>query len=272
MMSADVRRNAKIPAAIFTVVALFVGLALLALQMILRKELMAPGLQYICAEGQLTFCFANVDQASAISRAPLAFLVYLALIPAFLAVLVMRLQKTMPLHFKAWVVAAMWLALACYLAVPITSINFPSSLSGPVAPDGWTLYPPLSSSSSSYQIDAILNSLQMNKVVVAILLALSLFGFTIAGFNRLRSTFSKVVRIGFATLMIWMTWMLISRLSYFLGFISMDRNFGTVFFDPALQPYRDFPTRFLELLDGPEIWYIAPALCCLVLWFLARRT
>lgn len=271
-MSANFRRNAKIPAAAFTAVALLIGLALLALQIILRMELMSPELQYLCTEGGSTFCFANFDQASTISRAPLAFLVSLALVPAFLAVLMMRLHKTMPRHIMAWVVAAMWLAFAFYLAVPITSINFPLSLSGPVAPNEGTLYPPLSSSSSFYQLDAILNSLQMNKVAVAILLILNLFGFTIAGLTRLRSTPSKVVRIGFATLMIWVIWMLVVRLSDFLKFISMDRNFGTVFFDPVLQSDNDYPTHLLEYLDSLEIWYVAAALCCSALWFLARRS
>lgn len=269
MMSVNFRGSAKIPAIAFTAVALFIGLVLLALQILLQKELMAPDLQYFCAEDRSTFCFASIEHASTISRAPWSVLVSLVLVPAFLAVLVMRLQKTMPPRFKAWVVAAMWLAFAFYLAVPIANINFAPSLSGPVASDEWTLYPSLSSSPVSYQLDANFKSLQINKVAVAILLILNLFGFTIAGSTRLRSTLSKIVRIGFASLMIWAIWMLISLLSDFLKFISMDRNFGTVFFDPISQPDKDFSSRLLEHLSSPEIWNVAAALCCLALWLLA---
>ncbi|PVA09137.1 hypothetical protein DC366_15590 [Pelagivirga sediminicola] len=270
MMSGNLRRNARIPAAAFTAVALFIGLAILALQLILWMELSASELWYFCTEDRSTFCFVNFNQASTISRAPWAFLVGLALLPGFLAVLVARLQNSMPPNLKAWVVAAMWLAFAFYLAAPIIIMASASSFSGPAASDGWVLYPPLST--SSYQPDAILNSLQMNKLAVAILLILNLFGFTVSRIARPRSTRSKAVQIGFITLMIWVIWMAITWLSDFLKFISLDRNFGTTFFDPASQAEKDYPTLLLEYLDGPGIWYLAAVFSCLALWISARRS
>lgn len=273
MKSAKIPGNVKIPATAFATIALFIALALLALQIVLQMELMTPELQYFCAEGQTTFCFGSFDHASTISRAPLAFLLTLSLVPAFLSVLVVRLQKNTPRHFKTWIVAAMWLAVAFYLTIPVINISFiTSSLSESVTPDGWTHYPPLSLSPSSYQPEAILSSLQMNKVAVAILLLLNLFGFTIAGFSRLRATPATGIGIGFATLMIWVIWMLITRLSAFLKFVSIDQNYGTVFFDPALQPGKVYPTHLTEHLDSLAIWYVAATLCCLALWLLARRS
>ena len=161
-MAAPFAKRANLPVAAFVVIALAVGLALFAIQVVLRLELMANGLQYICAPGGPEICYLDADFATAVSQVPMVFFVTLVLVPACLALLVLRPLKTLPPTAARWGVLAMWFAFACYLSVPLLGIYFSSSLSSVTSQTGWTLYPPLSSASLPAHLAGRPNALQMN--------------------------------------------------------------------------------------------------------------
>lgn len=270
-MSTEFRPNIRIPVVIFAAVALFIGCLLLAITVVLKLELMQPGVQYQCAEDGPIFCYSVANQANALLQAPLAFLIAFVLVPAFLAGLVLRMQKSLTHHLQGWCCAAMWLALALYLVIPIINFYFTPSLTGTAATTGPMLFPPLSTSSSPASSSAILNAIQMNKAVVAILLVSTLLTSIAHASHRPRRGIPQFFRLGFVALLVMAIWVIISQLSSYLRMISLDRNFGTKFYEPTSQSDIDHLTRLLDLFESPQALCAAVAVCCIVLWFLVKH-
>lgn len=255
-MNADFRRSATAPAIAFAAVALVIGVTFLATLVIMKLELMQPGVQYLCAKDGPFFCHADTNQSNSLVKAPVALSVTFVLVPLLLAGVLLRLQKALVPRLRGWATAAMWLAFAVYLAVPLTKIYLSSSSSNPAPATQPMLFQPLSASSSSAQSDAIFYAIQVNKAAVAVLLILTLVSFIATGLGRPRSTISQIVRVGFASLMVWAIWVVISNLSALIKLNILDRNFGTKFFDPTSPPDGDGWASILELFESPEAWCV----------------
>jgi cytochrome c oxidase subunit I len=270
-MAAPFAKRANLTVAAFVVIALAVGLALFAIQVVLRLELMANGLQYICAPGGPEICYLDADFATAVSQVPMVFFVTLVLVPACLALLVLRPLKTLPPTAARWGVLAMWFAFACYLSVPLLGIYFSSSLSSVTSQTGWTLYPPLSSASLPAHLAGRPNALQMNSFTVAVLLILLLVASSLITLRQPHSTMSKVARTGGVAVLCGVIWVLFKLLSSLNRMVSLDRNFGTVFFDPAAKPQTGIMDQIVETVATPAVWCAALAVSFVILWILVRQ-
>lgn len=267
------RGKAKIPAAVFAVIGSGIALSFLGMLVISKLEAMHPGVQFLCAADGPTFCYTDNILMRALPQNPLVFCMTFVLVPTLLAGCVAYRQRALPPGLHGWTCAAMWLAVFCYLAVPLTYIFLSPIRPNPAAPSAeWVLYPSLSVSSSGGHLDAIFAAVRINKAAIAILVITILVGSIAIGLARPRPTPFQIVRVGFATLIVWVIWMAIAKLSDAIRMISLDRNFGTTFFDPAAPPDDDFVGRVFDLFQGPEAWNAAAILGCLALCLAVRGT
>lgn len=257
-------------AAAFFVIAIAIGLVFLALQIILRLELMQPERQYFCAEGGPSYCIPDMTLALTLGRAPVAFILIFSLLPALLAGVLSLLKNALAPRIQRWVSAGMWFAFALYLAVPAIYIYFSQHLSTQETNAGWVLYQPRSIS-SVIDTDVILFVTQINKAVLVILLVLALLCFALDWLGRPQTIASKMIRLSAATLLAFCMWGTVSFLTGFIRLVSTDQNFGFTFFEPDSQSTGANQEYILHLLGRPEMLGATAALCLFTFWLILKR-
>lgn len=263
--------RSTLPAFAVVAVAFAIGLALLAIIVVLRLELMAGGLQYLCAEGGPQRCFVSAAQATTVSQVPLVFFTTFVVLPAFLAIIIPRRLKTLPPPLARYGVLAMWFAVACYVCVPVLSIYFSAPFSAIVSRTGWALYPAVSSAPLPAHLAGTPNSLQMNTLTIAVLLILVFSSSTFLAWRQQRTKISKVARTGGVAFICATIWMMITNLGSLVTMVSLDRNFGTTFFDPAAKAQQSVTDQIFEYLATPAVWCAVTLISCVVLWVLVRQ-
>ena len=270
-MTARCLDRATLPALAVVVVAFAIGLALLSILLVFRMELMTSGLQYLCAEGGPQRCFVSAAQATTVSKAPLVFFTTFVVVPAFLAILAPRILKTLPSAVARWGVLAMWFAAACYVCVPILSIYFSAPFSAKTSETGWALYQPLSRTTLPAHLAGTPNALQMNALTLVVLLILIFSSSTFLTWRQERTKMSKVARSGGVAFICATIWMMITNLGSLVTMVSLDRNFGTTFFDPAAKAQKSVAAQIVEYLATPAVWCAIVLISCVVLWILVRQ-
>ena len=222
---------------LFTAAA--VGLVAASFSVLMRMELMEPGVQYMCAEGMRFWpageCTPNAHLYNILVTYHGILMMFFVVIPALFGGFG---NYFMPLMIGAPDMAFPRLNnLSYWLFVAGTSMAFASLLApggdgAGGAGVGWTLYAPLSVNDGGISMDLAIFAIHLSGAS-SILGAINM----ITTFLNMRAPGMSLFKVPLFAWSIFVTaWMLVLAVPVLAGAVTMllvDRNFGTTFFDPA---------------------------------------
>jgi cytochrome c oxidase subunit 1 len=250
---------------LYLVTAGMVGFVAVAFTVYMRMELMAPGVQFMCAEGMRFIargeCTPNGHLWNVLVTGHGILMMFFVVIPALFGGFG---NYFMPLHIGAPDMAfprlnnlSYWLYVTGS-ALAICSLFAPGGGGelGTGAGVGWVLYPPLSTTAEAgYAMDFAIFAVHVSGAS-SILGAINI----ITTFLNMRAPGMTLFKVPLFAWSIFVTaWMILLALPVLAGAITMlltDRNFGTTFFDPAGGGDPVLYQHILWFFGHPEVYIV----------------
>jgi cytochrome c oxidase subunit 1 len=241
----------------------FVGFVAVAFTVYMRMELMAPGVQYMCAEGARFIADGTCEDPNGhlwnvLITAHGILMMFFVVIPALFGGFG---NYFMPLQIGAPDMAFPRMNnLSYWLYVAGTSLAFASVVSpggdGQLGSGvGWVLYPPLSTLEPGFSMDLAIFAVHLSGAS-SILGAINM----ITTFLNMRAPGMTIFKVPLFAWSIFITaWMILLALPVLAGAITMlltDRNFGTAFFDPAGGGDPVLYQHILWFFGHPEVYIL----------------
>ncbi|GHE03183.1 cytochrome C oxidase subunit I [Defluviimonas sp. 20V17] len=245
---------------LFTAAA--VGFISVVFTVYMRMELMAPGTQFMCAEGMRLIpagnCAPDGHLWNVIITAHGILMMFFVVIPALFGGFgnyFMPLQIGAPdMAFPRMNNLSYWLYVAG-TALAIASVFAPGQENQAGSGVGWVLYPPLSTQPGGYSIDLAFFAVHLSGVS-SILGAINM----ITTFLNMRAPGMTLHKVPLFPWSIFVTaWLILLSLPVLAGAITMlitDRNFGTTFFDAAGGGDPVLYQHILWFFGHPEVYII----------------
>ncbi|MGC9448709.1 cytochrome c oxidase subunit I [Cereibacter johrii] len=251
-----------------------VGLISVAFTVYMRMELMAPGVQFMCAEhlesGLVKGFFQSLWPSAVENCTPNGHLwnvmitghgilmMFFVVIPALFGGFG---NYFMPLHIGAPDMAfprmnnlSYWLYVAG-TSLAVASLFAPGGNGQLGSGIGWVLYPPLSTSESGYSTDLAIFAVHLSGAS-SILGAINM----ITTFLNMRAPGMTMHKVPLFAWSIFVTaWLILLALPVLAGAITMlltDRNFGTTFFQPSGGGDPVLYQHILWFFGHPEVYII----------------
>ncbi|WP_096784995.1 cytochrome c oxidase subunit I [Rhodobacter sp. CZR27] len=251
-----------------------VGLISVAFTVYMRMELMAPGVQFMCAEhlesgfvrgfvqslwpSAIENCTPNGHVWNVMITAHGILMMFFVVIPALFGGFG---NYFMPLHIGAPDMAfprmnnlSYWLYVAG-TSLAVASLFAPGGNGQLGSGIGWVLYPPLSTSESGYSTDLAIFAVHLSGAS-SILGAINM----ITTFLNMRAPGMTMHKVPLFAWSIFVTaWLILLALPVLAGAITMlltDRNFGTTFFQPSGGGDPVLYQHILWFFGHPEVYII----------------
>ncbi|MDA3889158.1 MAG: cytochrome c oxidase subunit 1 [Allgaiera sp.] len=245
---------------LFTAAA--VGFISVVFTVYMRMELMAPGTQFMCAEGMRLIpagtCAPDGHLWNVIITAHGILMMFFVVIPALFGGFgnyFMPLQIGAPdMAFPRMNNLSYWLYVAG-TALAIASVFAPGQENQTGSGVGWVLYPPLSTQPGGYSIDLAFFAVHLSGIS-SILGAINM----ITTFLNMRAPGMTLHKVPLFPWSIFVTaWLILLSLPVLAGAITMlitDRNFGTTFFDASGGGDPVLYQHILWFFGHPEVYII----------------
>ncbi len=245
---------------LFTAAA--VGFISVVFTVYMRMELMAPGTQFMCAEGMRLIpagtCAPDGHLWNVIITAHGILMMFFVVIPALFGGFgnyFMPLQIGAPdMAFPRMNNLSYWLYVAG-TALAIASVFTPGQENQTGSGVGWVLYPPLSTQPGGYSIDLAFFAVHLSGIS-SILGAINM----ITTFLNMRAPGMTLHKVPLFPWSIFVTaWLILLSLPVLAGAITMlitDRNFGTTFFDASGGGDPVLYQHILWFFGHPEVYII----------------
>ncbi|SNX69079.1 cytochrome c oxidase subunit 1 [Cereibacter ovatus] len=251
-----------------------VGLISVAFTVYMRMELMAPGVQFMCAEhldagllrgflqslwpSSIASCTPNGHVWNVMITAHGILIMFFVVIPALFGGFG---NYFMPLHIGAPDMAfprmnnlSFWLYVAG-TSLAVASLFAPGGNGQLGSGIGWVLYPPLSTSETGYSTDLAIFAVHLSGAS-SILGAINM----ITTFLNMRAPGMTMHKVPLFAWSIFVTaWLILLALPVLAGAITMlltDRNFGTTFFQPEGGGDPVLYQHILWFFGHPEVYII----------------
>ncbi|MGP3698754.1 cytochrome c oxidase subunit I [Rhodobacter sp. NSM] len=251
-----------------------VGLISVAFTVYMRMELMAPGVQFMCAEhldsgfvkgfftslwpSAVENCTPNGHLWNVMITAHGILMMFFVVIPALFGGFG---NYFMPLHIGAPDMAfprmnnlSYWLYVAG-TSLAVASLFAPGGNGQSGSGIGWVLYPPLSTSEAGYSTDLAIFAVHLSGAS-SILGAINM----ITTFLNMRAPGMTMHKVPLFAWSIFVTaWLILLALPVLAGAITMlltDRNFGTTFFQPSGGGDPVLYQHILWFFGHPEVYII----------------
>ncbi len=251
-----------------------VGLISVAFTVYMRMELMAPGVQFMCAEhldagllrgflqslwpSSIASCTPNGHVWNVMITAHGILMMFFVVIPALFGGFG---NYFMPLHIGAPDMAfprmnnlSFWLYVAG-TSLAVASLFAPGGNGQLGSGIGWVLYPPLSTSETGYSTDLAIFAVHLSGAS-SILGAINM----ITTFLNMRAPGMTMHKVPLFAWSIFVTaWLILLALPVLAGAITMlltDRNFGTTFFQPEGGGDPVLYQHILWFFGHPEVYII----------------
>ncbi|MFV0360608.1 cytochrome c oxidase subunit I [Tropicimonas sp.] len=249
---------------LYLVTSAAVGFVAVLFTVLMRLELMEPGVQHMCAEGFRLFagstdgCTPNGHFWNVLITAHGVLMMFFVVIPALFGGFgnyFMPLQIGAPdMAFPRLNNLSFWLyAAGCCLA--IASVFSPGGAGQPGAGVGWVLYPPLSVREGGYAMDLAIFAVHVSGAS-SILGAINM----ITTFLNMRAPGMTLHKVPLFAWSIFVTaWMILLSLPVLAGALTMlltDRNFGTTFFDASGGGDPVLYQHILWFFGHPEVYIV----------------
>ncbi|PRY25006.1 cytochrome c oxidase subunit 1 [Aliiruegeria haliotis] len=249
---------------LYLVVSAAVGFIAVFFTVLMRIELMQPGVQHMCLEGFRVFasstegCTPNGHIWNVLITAHGILMMFFVVIPALFGGFgnyFMPLQIGAPdMAFPRLNNLSFWMYFAgCCLAV--ASVLSPGGNGQLGSGVGWVLYPPLSVNEGGYSMDLAIFAVHVSGAS-SILGAINM----ITTFLNMRAPGMTLHKVPLFAWSIFVTaWLILLSLPVLAGAITMlltDRNFGTTFFDPAGGGDPVLYQHILWFFGHPEVYIV----------------
>ena len=219
----------------------FVGLISVLFTVLMRIELMEPGVQHMCGEGLRILadasrtCTPDGHIWNVTVTAHGILMMFFVVIPALFGGFgnyFMPLQLGAPdMAFPRMNNLSFWMYIAG-TSLALASVFSPGGNGQLGSGVGWVLYPPLSTSEEGYSMDLAIFAVHLSGGS-SILGSINM----ITTFLNMRTPGMTLFKVPLFAWSIFVTaWLILLALPVLAGAITMlltDRNFGTTFFDPA---------------------------------------
>ena len=249
---------------LYLITSALVGLISVSFTVLMRLELMDPGVQHMCLEGFRLFadagaeCTPNGHFWNVMITYHGVLMMFFVVIPALFGGFG---NYFMPLQIGAPDMAFPRMNnLSFWLYVTGTSLGVATQLA-PGGNDqlgsgvGWVLYPPLSTTEGGYSMDLAIFAVHVSGAS-SILGAINM----ITTFLNMRAPGMTLFKVPLFSWSIFVTaWLILLSLPVLAGAITMlltDRNFGTTFFDPAGGGDPILYQHILWFFGHPEVYII----------------
>ncbi|WP_068113591.1 cytochrome c oxidase subunit I [Tropicimonas marinistellae] len=249
---------------LYLVVSAAVGFIAVFFTVLMRIELMTPGVQHMCMEGFRLFasstegCTPNGHIWNVLITAHGILMMFFVVIPALFGGFgnyFMPLQIGAPdMAFPRLNNLSFWMYFAgCCLAV--ASVISPGGNGQLGSGVGWVLYPPLSTNEGGFSMDLAIFAVHVSGAS-SILGAINM----ITTFLNMRAPGMTLHKVPLFSWSIFVTaWLILLSLPVLAGAITMlltDRNFGTTFFDPAGGGDPILYQHILWFFGHPEVYIV----------------
>ena len=249
---------------LYLITSALVGLISVSFTVLMRLELMDPGVQHMCLEGFRLFadagaeCTPNGHFWNVMITYHGVLMMFFVVIPALFGGFG---NYFMPLQIGAPDMAFPRMNnLSFWLYVTGTSLGV-ASLLAPGGNDqlgsgvGWGLYPPLSTTEGGYSMDLAIFAVHVSGAS-SILGAINM----ITTFLNMRAPGMTMFKVPLFSWSIFVTaWLILLALPVLAGAITMllmDRNFGTTFFDPSGGGDPILYQHILWFFGHPEVYIV----------------
>ncbi|MGL4526969.1 MAG: cytochrome c oxidase subunit I, partial [Aestuariivirga sp.] len=249
---------------LYLFVAGFTGLLSVGFTMLMRLELMEPGVQHMCLEGfrlfadAATACTPNGHFWNVSITAHGILMMFFVVIPALFGGFgnyFMPLQIGAPdMAFPRMNNLSFWLFVAGG-SLAVASVFAPGGNDQSGAGVGWVLYPPLSTTEAGYSMDLAIFAVHLSGAS-SILGAINI----ITTFLNMRAPGMTLHKVPLFAWSIFVTaWLILLALPVLAGAITMlltDRNFDTTFFAPSGGGDPVLYQHILWFFGHPEVYIV----------------
>ncbi len=249
---------------LYLIVSAVVGLIAVFFTVLMRLELMDPGVQYMCLEGARFFgggdgpCTPNGHLWNVLITYHGVLMMFFVVIPALFGGFgnyFMPLQIGAPdMAFPRMNNLSFWLYVTG-TCLGVASMLAPGGNNLLGSGVGWVLYPPLSTSEGGMSMDLAIFAVHVSGAS-SILGAINM----ITTFLNMRAPGMTLFKVPLFSWSIFVTaWLILLALPVLAGAITMlltDRNFGTTFFDPAGGGDPILYQHILWFFGHPEVYIV----------------
>ena len=247
---------------LYLLTAALVGLIAVILSVLMRIELMEPGVQFICQEGLRLWpqgdCTPDGHRYNSFVTYHGVLMMFFVLIPALFGGFgnyFLPLQIGAPdMAFPRLNNLSYWLFVAG-VALGIASFLSPGGNDQLSTGVGWVLYPPLSTTEANFAADLAIFAVHLSGAS-SILGAINMIT-TFLNMRAPKMTLHKVPLFAWSVFVT--AWMILLALPVLAGAITMlltDRNFGTTFFNAAGGGDPVLYQHLLWFFGHPEVYII----------------
>ncbi|MBV7410444.1 cytochrome c oxidase subunit 1 [Maritimibacter sp. DP1N21-5] len=249
---------------LYLITSAIVGLISVSFTVLMRLELMDPGVQHMCLEGFRLFtdasaeCTPNGHFWNVMITYHGVLMMFFVVIPALFGGFgnyFMPLQIGAPdMAFPRMNNLSFWLYVTG-TALGVASLLSPGGNDQLGSGVGWVLYPPLSTTEGGYSMDLAIFAVHVSGAS-SILGAINM----ITTFLNMRAPGMTMFKVPLFAWSIFVTaWLILLALPVLAGAITMllmDRNFGTTFFDPSGGGDPILYQHILWFFGHPEVYIV----------------